>query len=76
MFDIVEKVLQSTYIFNDVTLALKPRIIKASRKLDIAVIWINIWDIQSSAKAKSLINKYFNIRRYIVTVWCYDVLEY
>ena len=56
------------HIFNDVTLASKPKIIKALSKLDMAIIWIDIWDIQSSAKTKSLINRCFNVGRYISTV--------
>jgi len=32
--DIVEKILQSTHIFNNITLALKPHIIKVSSKLN------------------------------------------
>jgi len=46
----------------------KSRVIKVSPKLDMAVIWIDIWDVQSSSKAKSLINRYFNIRNYITTI--------
>jgi len=65
---VVKKVLQSMHIFNDVTLASKPKIIKALSKLDMAIIWIDIWDIQSSAKTKSLINRCFNVGRYISTV--------
>ena len=65
---VIEKVLQFMYIFNNVTLVSKPEIIKALSKLDIAVVLIDIWDVQSSAKAKSLINRYFNVGRYIATV--------
>ena len=36
--EIVEQILQSTHIFNDVVLISKPRVIKVSPKLDIAVI--------------------------------------
>ena len=39
-FKIVEYILQSTYIFNDVVLTSKSRVIKASPKLDMVVIWI------------------------------------
>ena len=42
--EIVKYILQSTHIFNDVVLTSKPRVIKASPKLDIVVIWIDIWD--------------------------------
>ena len=32
------------------------------------IIWINIWDVQSDSRAKTLINQCFNIEKYIVTV--------
>ena len=32
------------------------------------IIWIDIWDIKSSSKAKGLINRCFNVERYIVTI--------
>ena len=64
----VVKILQSTHIFNDVVLALKLSIIKASSKSDMTIIWIDIWNAQSSSKAKSLINRYFNVESYITTV--------
>ena len=67
-FNIIESVLQSTYIFNNIVLTLKSRIIKAFSKLGIVDIWIDICDIQSSSKAKSLINKCFNIENHIVTI--------
>ena len=66
--EIVEQILQSTYIFNNIVLVSKSRVIKSSPKSDIAVIWIDIWDVQSSSKAKSLINRYFNIENYITTI--------
>jgi len=53
----VERILKSNHIFNNIVLASKPRVIKISSKLDISIIWINIWDMQSSTKAKSLINR-------------------
>ena len=65
---IIEQILQSTHIFNNMVLASKLRVIKVSPKLDMAVIWIDIWDVQSSSKAKSLINRYFNIGNYITTI--------
>ena len=33
-----------------------------------SVIWIDIWDVQSGSKAKSLINQYFNIGKYIAII--------
>jgi len=66
--NIVEKVLQFTHIFNDIVLASKLYIIKESSKSDMAVIWIDIWDAQSSFKAKGLINRCFNIGSHITTI--------
>jgi len=43
--NIVKRIIKSTHIFNGVVLAFKPRVIKAFSKSDIAVIWVNIWDI-------------------------------
>jgi len=33
-----------------------------------AIVWIDIWDAQSSAKVKDLINRYFNVGRFITTI--------
>jgi len=38
----IEEVIKRIHLFNDVTLASSPCIIKASSKSDMAVIWINI----------------------------------
>jgi len=40
--NIVEKIIKDNYIFNNITLVLKPCIIKVSLKSDIAIVWINI----------------------------------
>ena len=40
------------YIFNSITLVSKPRVIKALSKSDMTVVWADIWDAQSSTKAK------------------------
>ena len=40
----------------------KLHVIKTSLKLDIVVVWIDIWDAQSGANAKLLINRSFDIR--------------
>ena len=42
---VVEDVIKKNYIFNNIILIFKPHIIKVSSKSDIAIIWINIWDI-------------------------------
>ena len=49
-------------------LASRPCIIKVSPKSDMAIIWINIWNVQNGNKVKKLINKYFNIGSYIATI--------
>jgi len=64
----VETILKQNQIFNDVKLALRPRVIKVFPKSDMSIVWIDIWDHQSSSKAKCLINRYFNIGRYIATI--------
>lgn len=66
--NVVKSIIKSNHIFNNITVASKPYIIKVSSKLDIAIIWLDIWDIQSSSKAKGLINKCFNIGSIITTI--------
>ena len=64
----VETIIKQNHIFNNVTLASKPRVIKVSPKSDMAIVWINIWDAQSGMKAKGLINRCFNIGSFIATI--------
>ena len=64
----IKRVHKNTYIFNNVVLASKLRIIKVSLKSDMAIVWIDIWDAQSCSKAKSLNNQRFNIGRFIATI--------
>ena len=64
----VKKILKQNQIFNNVTLVSRPRVIKISPKLDMSIVWIDIWDVQSSSKAKMLINRCFNVGRYIMTI--------
>ena len=66
--DIVKSIIKSNHIFNNIMIASRPLIIKVSLKSDIAIIWLDIWDVQSGSNAKGLIKKYFNIRSYIVTI--------
>jgi len=58
-------IIKQNQIFNNVTLASKPRVIKVSPK---AIVWIDIWDAQSGTKAKDLINRCFNVGRFIATI--------
>ena len=46
----------------------KPRVIKVSPKSDMSIVWIDIWNVQSGSNAKMLINRCFNVGRYIVTI--------
>ena len=61
-------ILKQNQIFDNVNLMSKPRVIKVSPKSDMFIIWIDIWDIQSSSKAKRLINWCFNVSKYIATI--------
>ena len=67
--DVVESIIKNNYIFNNITIVSRPRVIKVLPRLDIVIIWLNIWDMQSSHRAKGLINRCFNIRSYIVIIW-------
>jgi len=66
--DDVEKILKANHIFNDIVLALKLRAIKVSLKSDMSIVWINIWDTQNGSKAKTIINRRFNVSSFIATV--------
>ena len=64
----VELILKQNKIFNNITLVSRPRVTKVSPKSDMAIIWIDIWDAQSSSNAKMLINRCFNVGKYIATI--------
>jgi len=66
--DFIEGVLKETHLFKGVMLASKPRIIKASPKSNMAVVWVDIWDSQSGSLVKNIINHRFNIERFIATI--------
>ena len=68
ILDVVKEIIKKNHTFNNIILVSRPCIIKFSPKSDIAIIWIDIWDVQSSNKVKGLINKCFNVRSYIVTI--------
>ena len=46
----VKDVIKKNHIFNNIVLASKPCIIKVSPKLDMAIIWVDIWNIQDGSK--------------------------
>ena len=66
--DVVKIIIKNNHIFNNITVASRSRVIKVFSKSDMAIIWLNIWDVQSRSKAKGLINKCFNIGSYITTI--------
>jgi len=66
--DDITTTMKQLELFEPVNLAAKPRVIKASPKSDMAIIWFHIWDSQNSSKAKLLINHSFNFDRYIATI--------
>ena len=63
-----ENFMKHINLFENVSLATKPCIIKASPKSDMAIIWFDIWDTQNSSKAKLLINHSFNLGHHIAMV--------
>ena len=50
ILSVVEDVIKKNHIFNNIILISKPCIIKVSPKLDMAIIWIDIWNIQNGSK--------------------------
>ena len=64
----VAEALSSSPLFEGVTLASMPRIMKASPSSDMSVIWIDIWDSQKGSKGKTLINHSFNFGHHTATV--------
>jgi len=66
--EVVEKILKNNHIFNNILLTSRPRIIKISPKSDMAIVWLDIWDLQSSSNTKGLINKCFNFGSFIITI--------
>ena len=64
----IESILKQNHIFDNISLASKPRIIKVLPKSDMAIVWIDIWDVQSDHNAKLLINRCFNMGNNIATI--------
>ena len=64
----VETILKQNHIFDNISLISKPRIIKVSPKSDMAIVWLDIWDIQSGQNAKLLINRCFNVGNNIAMI--------
>ena len=68
MLNVVEDIIKQNYIFNNVVLVSKLCVIKVFPRLDMAIIWLDIWDIQSRSKTKGLINRCFNVGNHIATI--------
>ena len=66
--DYIKGVLKEIHLFNGIALVSKPCVIKASLKSDMAVVWLDIWDSQSSSLPKNIINCRFNIGCFIATI--------
>jgi len=66
--EFVETVIKLSHIFNNLLLTSRPRVIKASSKSNMAIVWIDIWDFQSGKNARMLINRCFNMRSHIITI--------
>ena len=66
--DDIQNILKQNHIFDNISLASKPRVIKVSPKSDMALVWIDIWDVQSGKNAKMLINRCFNVGNHIATI--------
>ena len=66
--DSIKFIIKSNYLFNNLSLILNPRAVKASPKSDIVVIWIDVWNNQSSKNNKMLINRCFNIGQQIIII--------
>ena len=66
--NVVKNIFKENYIFNNIFLISKPKVIKVSPKSNMAIIWIDIWDIQSGSNTKMLINRCFNVDNYITTI--------
>jgi len=64
----IETTLKQNQIFDNISLASKPQVIKVSLKSDMSIVWTDIWDVQSGTNAKMLINRCFNIGKYIATI--------
>jgi len=64
----VKSIIKQNQMFDNVVLMSKLHVIKVSPKSDILIIWIDIWDVQSRSKTKSLINRCFNVERFIATI--------
>ena len=66
--DIIETVVKSTHIFNNIVLVSHSQVIKTFPKSNIVMVQIDIWNSQTNTTVKSLISRYFNIGQHITTI--------
>ena len=64
----IKAILKQNHIFDNISLTSKLRVIKVSPKSNMSIVWIDIWDVQSSKNAKMLINRCFNVGNFIATI--------
>ncbi|KXN91782.1 Pol polyprotein, partial [Leucoagaricus sp. SymC.cos] len=60
--------LKHNPLFENISLASTPHVMKVSLHSDMAVIWIDIWDLQKSTQAKTLINCTLNFDYDVATI--------
>jgi len=52
---VIESIIKSTHIFNNIRIASKLYVIKISPKSDMSIVWIDIWNLQSNTFTKTFI---------------------
>ena len=68
LFNDIEEIIKQNQIFDNVILISKLCVIKVSPKSDMTIVWVDIQNVQSKSRIKSLINQCFNIENYITTI--------
>ena len=66
--DLIELFIKMSYIFDNVNFTSKLCIAKVFPKSDMTIIWLDIWDSQSSSMVKKHINCCFNVGYFIATI--------
>ena len=68
ILNIIENIIKQNQIFDYIMLVFKPQVIKVLSRLDMAIIWVDIWDVQSGSKTRGLINCCFNVGNNIIII--------
>jgi len=66
--EIIKNIIKTTHIFNNIKVVLKLHVCKVSPKFNMAIIWIDIWDLQNRSLAKKIINQSFNVESFIASL--------